>query len=77
MEEYRLRIFENRILRRIFVAKRMDGRGELCNKGLQNLNNQHHIRMIKSRSRWTACNIHRRKKKCQETLVYKTVRKVS
>jgi hypothetical protein len=32
MEEYRLRVFENRILRRIFVAKRMDGRGKLCDK---------------------------------------------
>jgi hypothetical protein len=39
MEEHRLRVFENMVLRRIFGAKRMEGRGswrKLHNKELPN-----------------------------------------
>jgi hypothetical protein len=56
--EHRLRVFENRMLRGIFVPKREDVAG-----GLRKLHNEEHhnlysspniIRMIKSRSmRWT------------------------
>jgi len=55
-EEHRLRVFENRILRRIFVPKR-DANGEwrgLQNKELHSLYRSHNkVRVIKSRSlRW-------------------------
>jgi hypothetical protein len=39
-EEHRLRVFENRVLRRIFGPERLEGRGgwrELHNEGLRNL----------------------------------------
>jgi hypothetical protein len=57
MEEHRLRVFENRVLRRIFGPKRDEATGscrELHNEELQNLySSPNIIRMIKSRGmRW-------------------------
>jgi hypothetical protein len=56
-EEHRLRVFENRVLRRIFGPKRdevIGGWRKLHNEGLHNLNSSPNIiRMIKSkRMRW-------------------------
>jgi hypothetical protein len=56
-EEHRLRVFENRVLRRIFGPKRDEVRGEwrkLHNEELHNLySSPNIIRMIKSRRmRW-------------------------
>jgi hypothetical protein len=56
-EEHRLRVFENRVLRRIFVPKRDEvtgGRRKLHNEELHNLySSPSVIRMIKSRRmRW-------------------------
>jgi hypothetical protein len=56
-EEHRLRVFENRVLRRIFVPKRDDVTGEwrkLYNKELRNLySSPSIIRIIKlRRMRW-------------------------
>jgi hypothetical protein len=56
-EEYRLRVFENRVLRRIFGPKRDDVTGEwrkLHNEELHNLySSPHIIRQVKSRRmRW-------------------------
>jgi hypothetical protein len=52
MEEHRLKVFENRVLRRIFGPKRdeeVGGRRKLHNEGLHNLNSSPNIiRMIKS-----------------------------
>jgi hypothetical protein len=52
-EEYRLRVFENRVLRRIFGPKRDEGTGDcrkLYNEELRNLySSPNIIRMIKSR----------------------------
>jgi hypothetical protein len=52
-EEYRLRVFENRVLRRIFAPKRDDVTGgwrKLPNEELHNLySSPSIIRMIKSR----------------------------
>jgi hypothetical protein len=51
-EECRLRVFENRVLRRIFGPKRDDVTGEwrrLHNKELYALNASQYIRVIKSR----------------------------
>jgi hypothetical protein len=58
-EEHRLRVFENRALRRIFEPKRNEvtgGWGKLHNKDLHNLySSRNKIRIIKSRSmRWGA-----------------------
>jgi hypothetical protein len=57
-EEHRLRVFENRVLRKIFRPKRdevMGGWRKLHNEELHNLNSSPTIiRMIKSRRmRWT------------------------
>jgi hypothetical protein len=57
MEEHRLRVFEDRVLRRIFGPKRDDvtgGWGKLHNEELHNLySSQSIIRMIKPRKmRW-------------------------
>jgi hypothetical protein len=57
-EEYRLRVFENRVLRRIFGPKRDEATGDcrkLHNEELQNLySSPNIIRIIKSRRmRWT------------------------
>jgi hypothetical protein len=57
MEEYRLRVFENRVLRRIFGTSRDEVTGgwrKLHNKEFHNLySSPSVIRMIKSRSiRW-------------------------
>jgi hypothetical protein len=57
-EEHRLRVFENRVLRRIFVPKRdevTDERRKLHNKELHDLySSPSIIRIIKSRRmRWT------------------------
>jgi len=54
MEERRLRVFENRMLRRIFGPKRDEVTGEwrrLHNKELYDLYSRYIIRVIKSR-RW-------------------------
>jgi hypothetical protein len=56
-EEHRLRVFENRVLRRIFGPKRDEvtgGWGKLCSEESHNLySSQSIIRMIKSRRmRW-------------------------
>jgi hypothetical protein len=56
-EEHRLRVFENRVLRRIFWLKRdevIGGRRKLLNEEIHNLySSQRIIRMIKSRRiRW-------------------------
>jgi hypothetical protein len=56
-EEHRLRVFENRVLRRIFGPKRDEVTGDwskLCNEELHNLySSPNTIRMIKSRMmRW-------------------------
>jgi len=54
MEERRLRVFENRMLRRIFGPKRDEVTGEwrrLHNKELYDLYSRNIIRVIKSR-RW-------------------------
>jgi hypothetical protein len=57
-EEHRLRVFENRVLRRIFGSKRDEVRGgwrKLHNEELHNLySSSSTVRMIKSRRmRWT------------------------
>jgi hypothetical protein len=49
-EEHRLRVFENRVLRRIFGPKRNEVTGEwrkLNNEGLHNLYSSPNIRQIK------------------------------
>jgi hypothetical protein len=55
-EERRLRVFENRVLRRIFGPKRDEVTGKwrkLCNEELNNLYSLPNIvRVIKSRLRW-------------------------
>jgi hypothetical protein len=56
-EEHKLRVFENRMLRRIFGTRREEVTGDwrkLCNEGLHNLySSPNVIRMIKSRRmRW-------------------------
>jgi hypothetical protein len=55
-EEYRLRVFENRVLRRIFGPKRDEVTGEwgkLHNEELRDLySSPSIIRIIKSRMRW-------------------------
>ena len=56
-EERRLRVFENRVSRRIFGSERDEVRGErrkLHNEGLHDLNFLPHIIwVIKARMRWT------------------------
>jgi hypothetical protein len=54
MEEHRLRVFENRVLRRIFGPKRDENWGKLHNEELRNLySSPNIIRMVKSRrTRW-------------------------
>lgn len=55
MEEHRLRAFENRVLRRIFGARRTEGRGvgENCiTRSLRIFTLHQVIQMIKSNSRW-------------------------
>jgi hypothetical protein len=55
-EEHRLRVFENRVLRRIFCPKRDEVTGDWRkphNEELHKLySSQNIIRMIKSRRRW-------------------------
>jgi hypothetical protein len=55
-EEHTLRVFENRVLRRIFGPKRDEvtgGWGKLHNEELHNMYSPNIIRMIKSRRmRW-------------------------
>jgi len=55
-EERRLRVFENRVLRRIFGHKRVEATGEwrkLHNEELNDLYSSHSIvRLIKLRMRW-------------------------
>jgi hypothetical protein len=57
MGRVRLRVFENRILRRIFGPKRDEAMGdlrELHNEELHNLySSPNVVRMIKSMTRWT------------------------
>jgi hypothetical protein len=60
MEEHRLRVFENRVLRRIFGLKRNEvagGSRKLYNEELHNLySSPSIITMIKSRRmRWAGC----------------------
>jgi len=66
-EERRLRVFENRVLRRIFVPKRDEVTGEwrkIHNEELNDLHSSHNIvRMINSKMRWAghaACMAKRR-----------------
>jgi hypothetical protein len=59
-DEHRLRVFEDRVLRRIFGAKRVEVTGDwrkLHNEELHNLySSPNIIRMIKSkRMRWAGC----------------------
>jgi hypothetical protein len=61
MEEHRLRVFENSVLRRIFVPNKDEVTGDwrkLHNEDLHNLySSPSIIRMIKSRRmRWGACS---------------------
>jgi hypothetical protein len=66
--EHRLRVFENRLLRRIFVPKRDEMKGDwrkLCNEELHNLySSPSIIRMIKSRKICWAGNIARMGEEC-------------
>jgi hypothetical protein len=66
-EEHRLRVFENRVLRRKFVPKRDEvtgGCGKLHNEELHNLNSSLNIiRMIKSRRRRLAGHVTRMREK--------------
>jgi hypothetical protein len=67
-EEHRLRVFENRVLRRIFGPERDEVRGEwrkLCNGELHNwYSSPDVIRQIKSRKmRCEACDTHGKGKK--------------
>jgi hypothetical protein len=61
-EEHRLRVFENRVLRRIFGPKRTKVTGgcrKLHNEELHNLySSPSIIRMIKSREMGWACSTH-------------------
>jgi hypothetical protein len=62
-EEHRLRVFENRVLRRIFVLKR-DWR-KLHNEELHNLySSPNIIRMIKSREMGRACSMNGGEEEC-------------
>jgi hypothetical protein len=55
-EEHRLKVFENRVLRRIFGPKRDEVTGEwrkLYNGELHNLYSSHHVSQINSRkTKW-------------------------
>jgi hypothetical protein len=55
-EEHRLRVFENRVLKRIFGPKRVDMTGDWRKQHNEKLHNLYSlpnmIRMIKSRMRW-------------------------
>jgi hypothetical protein len=55
-KEHRLRVFENRVLRRIFEPKREEVRGRWRNLHNEELNDLYSspniIRVIKSRMRW-------------------------
>jgi hypothetical protein len=71
-EEHRLRVFENRVLRRIFVPKRDEVTGEwrkLHNEELHNLySSPDIIRQVKSRRMWWAGHVARM---AEERKVYK------
>jgi hypothetical protein len=69
-EEHRLRVFENRVLRRIFGPKRNEVRGKwrrLHNEELNNLYSSPNIRVIISRMRWAghvACSMYEIEERC-------------
>jgi hypothetical protein len=73
-EEHRLKIFENRVLRRIFGPNRdelIGGWWKLHNEELHNLYCSPIIRMIKSRRmRWTECVIHTGKRIAYRGTIY-------
>jgi hypothetical protein len=74
-EEYRLNVFENRVLRRIFGSKRdkmIGGWRKLYNEELHNLYSLLNIiRMIKSRRMRWACSTNREKRNAYRILVGK------
>jgi hypothetical protein len=81
MEEHRLGVFENRVLRRKFGARRLGGRGswrKLHNKELKNLHLSpgYSYDQIKEQM-GRACNMRMRKKKCVQSFDYKTLRNIS
>jgi hypothetical protein len=75
-EEHRFRVFENRVLRKIFGPKKDEVTGEwrkLHNKELDNLYlSPNIIRVVKSRRRW-AGNVVRMRKSCMQGFSGKTV----
>jgi hypothetical protein len=73
-EEHRLRVSENRMLRRIFGPKIEEVTGvwkRLHNEELHNLLFTKCFRVIKSRMRWVGCIVYREMKNVYEVLVGK------
>jgi hypothetical protein len=72
-------VFENRVLRRIFVPKRNEVTGEwrnLHNEELHNLySSPHIIRQVKANEVGGACGTHGRREKCVQGVGGKALRK--